>query len=76
MYNVTRHEKIAEYWKTKVCEEQSKIEFNLLNFYICGATVIAEWEVSFNSNVENAQIHIKEVALLEIENGLVKSLRE
>lgn len=70
------HKEIAEYWKTKVCEEQSKIEFKLLNFYICEDTVIAEWEATFNSKIENAQIHIKEVALLEIENNLIKSLRE
>lgn len=67
---------IAEYWKTKVCEEQSKIEFKLLKFHICNNTIIAEWEASFNSNIENAQIHMKEVALLEIENDLIKSLRE
>ncbi len=70
------HNEIAEYWKTKVCEEQSKIEFKLLNFYICENTIIAEWEASFNSNIVNAQIHMKEVALLEIENDLIKSLRE
>ncbi|MFH1990557.1 MAG: nuclear transport factor 2 family protein [Patescibacteria group bacterium] len=70
------HKEIAEYWKTKVCQEQSKIEFKLLNFYISGNTIIAEWEASFNSNVENTQIHMKEVTLLEIENDLIKSLRE
>jgi len=73
---VRGHKEIADYWRTKVCEEQSNIEFKLLNFYICGDTVIAEWEASFNSNVENARIHIKEVAILEIKNGLIKSLRE
>jgi len=70
------HKEIAEYWKTKVCEEQSKIEFKLLNFYISGNTVIAEWEASFNSNIKNTQFHLKEVALLEIENDLIKSFRE
>jgi len=70
------HKEIAEYWKTKVCGEQSKIDFKVLNFYISGETVIAEWEAFFNSNIENVQIHMKEVAILEIENGLIKSLRE
>ena len=70
------NKEIANYWKSKVCEEQSKIEFKLLNFYICENTIIAEWEASFNSNVENARIRIKEVAILEIENDLIKSLRE
>jgi ketosteroid isomerase-like protein len=70
------HKEIAKYWKEKVCEEHSKIEFKLLNFYICGDTIIAEWEASFNSNIENAQIHMKEVALLVIKNDLIQSLRE
>lgn len=70
------HNEIADYWKSKVCEEQSEIEFKLLNFYICENTIIAEWEASFNSNIINSQIHMKEVALLEIENDLIKSLRE
>ena len=70
------HKEIAKYWKTKVCEEQSNIEFKLLNFYLSENTIISEWEVSFNSNIENAQIHMKEVAILEIKNDLIKSLRE
>jgi ketosteroid isomerase-like protein len=70
------HKEIKEYWKTKVVEEQSNIKFKLLNFYICGDTVIAEWEASFNSNIENARIHMKEVAILEMEDNKIKSLRE
>ena len=70
------HKEIAEYWKTKVCEEQSNIKFKLLNFYIQGDILIAEWDAIFNSNIENSQIHIKEVAIMETENGLIKSLRE
>jgi hypothetical protein len=70
------HKEIKEYWKTKVVEEQSNIKFKLLNYYICNDTVIAEWEASFNSNIENARIHMKEVAILEIEDDKIKSLRE
>ena len=70
------HKEIAKYWKNKVCDEQSKIEFKLLNFYVCGDVIIAEWEASFNSNIENARIHLKEVAIIETEGGLIKSLRE
>lgn len=36
------HKEIAEYWKTKVCEEESKIKFKLLNVYISNNTIIAE----------------------------------
>jgi limonene-1,2-epoxide hydrolase len=70
------HKEIKEYWKTKVVEEQSNIKFKLINYYICNNTVIAEWEASFNSNIENARIHMKEVAILEIEDEKIKSLRE
>lgn len=70
------HKEIAQYWQTKVVQEQSNIKFALLNYYLCENTVIAEWEASFNSNIENCRIHIKEVAILEIEGNKIKSLRE
>ncbi len=70
------HKEIKKYWQTKVVEEQSKIKFNLLNYYICRNVVVAEWDASFNSRVENARIHIREVAILEIKNDKIKSLRE
>ena len=73
---IVGHEAIKEYWQTKVCDEQSKIKFKLLNYYICEDTIIAEWDASFNSNIENARIHIKEVAILEISGDKIKSLRE
>lgn len=67
---------IKNYWNSKVCKEQSNIEFKLLNYYICKNTLIAEWEASFDSNIENARIHIKEVAIMKISKGKIKSLRE
>ena len=70
------HKEIKKYWQTKVVEEQSKIKFNLLNYYICGDVVVAEWDASFDSSIENARIHIREVAILEIKNDKIKSLRE
>jgi ketosteroid isomerase-like protein len=70
------HQEIAQYWKSKVCDEQSKIEFKLLNYYISGDTLIAEWDAFFNSNVENVRFHIREVAIMKVVNGLIKSLRE
>lgn len=70
------YKEIANYWKSKVCEEQSNIKFKLLNYYICGDVVIAEWDASFDSSVENAKIHIKEVAIMEIKENKIKSLRE
>ena len=70
------HKEIMAYWQRKVVEEQSNIKFKLLNYYIFDDIVIAEWEASFNSNVENARIHIKEIAILEIKGDKIKSLRE
>ncbi len=70
------HKEIGEYWKTKVVNEQSAIKFKLLNYYICGNTAIAEWDASFYSNIEKARIHVREVAILEIEDHKIKSLRE
>lgn len=70
------HKQIKTYWQSKVVEEQSNIKFKLLNFYIDNNTIIAEWDASFNSNVENARIHIREVAIIEIEKDKIKSLRE
>lgn len=69
-------DEIRKYWQSKVVEEQSDIQFRLLNTYICGDTVIAEWEAAFNSNVENARIRMREVAILEIKGGKIRSLRE
>ncbi|MDO8512634.1 MAG: nuclear transport factor 2 family protein [bacterium] len=70
------HTEIAQYWQTKVVAEQSDIKFQLLNYYLSENTVIAEWEAFFNSNIENCRVHIKEVAILEIEGDKIKSLRE
>ena len=70
------HKQIKEYWQSKVVEEQSDIRFKLLHVYIDGNTVLAEWEASFYSNIENARINIIEVAILEFEGDKIKSLRE
>ncbi len=70
------HSEIAAYWQSKVCEEQSDIVFKLLNYYISGNTIIAEWEASFNSNIINARYHLKSVAVLEIKHDKIHSFRE
>lgn len=70
------HIEIRRYWQTKVVEEQSKIKFKLLDFWIDGNTVIAEWDASFNSSIEKSRIHIREVAIMEIKEGKIQSLRE
>ncbi len=68
------HEEIRKYWEDKVVSEQSNIKFKLLNYYICGDTLIAEWDASFDA--ENKRVRIREVAILEIEDRKIKSFRE
>lgn len=70
------HKQIKQYWQSKVVEEQSDIRFKLLHFWIDGDTVLAEWDASFYSNIENARIHIIEVAVLEFKGDKIKFLRE
>ncbi len=70
------HEEIKHYWKTKVCDEQSKIEFKLLNFYTFENVIIAEWDASFDSNIKNSRVHIISVAIFKIENDLIIHSKE
>lgn len=70
------HDEIKAYWERKVLDEQSNIEFKLLNVYIDGDTFIAEWDASFDSNVKNKRVHIQQVAILETKDGLITHLRE
>lgn len=70
------HKEIKKYWQSKIVEEESDIKFKLLNIYIDGDTVIAEWDASFFNNKENKKIHIIEVAIMEFEGDKIKSIRE
>ena len=70
------HTEIAQYWQIKVVEEQSNIKFQLLNYYLCDNTIIAEWEALFDSNIKKCRFHIKQVAILEIKGTKIASLRE
>ena len=70
------HKQIAEHWKTKVVEEQSNIQFKLLNYYIEEDVIIAEWDAWFDSNIEKARMHIKEVGIIEVEGSKIRSIRE
>lgn len=70
------HKEIKQYWIDKVVSEQSDIEFTLLNYYIDGNILIAEWEAKFYINGGEKKNHMIEVAILEIVDGKIKSLRE
>jgi ketosteroid isomerase-like protein len=67
---------IREYWETKVVRDQANIRCRLLNFYIDGDTVIAEWEARFDDVSQGVRKRMREVAILEFDGPRVESLRE
>lgn len=69
---------IRRYWETKVVAEQDNIEARLLTLYldIGGSTAIAEWEARFDDLVDGHRKLMREVAILELADGLIDSLRE
>ena len=73
---IRNHAGIKSYWEEKVVKSQDRIECRLLNLYLDGDTAIAEWEADFNDRVEGVRKRMREVAILEFEDGLIASLRE
>lgn len=69
-------EAIRRYWETKVVSGQANITCKLLNLYVDGDTVIAEWEANFDDLVKGVRKRMREVAILEFEGALIASLRE
>jgi ketosteroid isomerase-like protein len=67
---------IKKYWQTKVIGEQDNIKFNLLNLWIDGETVIAEWHATFRKFQENILVDMTEVAIFGTRDGKFSSLRE
>jgi ketosteroid isomerase-like protein len=70
------HEEIAAYWQEKVVQGQGRISFTLLNTYVEGTTGVAEWEVYFDDRVQRKRKHMREIAILELVEGKITSLRE
>ena len=69
-------EAIRAYWQSKVAGAQANIRCRLVNLYLDGSTAIAEWEAEFDDLVQGTRKHMKEIAVLEFEGGLIASLRE
>lgn len=69
-------EAIRAYWETKVVQDQANITCELLNFYVDGDTVIAEWLAEFDDLAQGVRKRMQEIAVLVFEGGLVASLRE
>lgn len=69
---------IRHYWQTKVVEGQANIDARLLNLYTAtdGATVIAEWEATFDDRVQGNRKRMREVAILEFAGEQIATLRE
>lgn len=67
---------IREYWQTKVVGAQSNISCKLLSLYLDGDTAIVEWEAEFDDLAKGVRKRMREIAVLEFEGNLIKSLRE
>lgn len=71
-------EAIRAYWASKVVQEQAHIRCELLDFYLDDErqSVTAEWLAEFDDVVKGVRKRMREVAILEFDGSLVKSLRE
>jgi hypothetical protein len=71
-------EAIRQYWETKVARDQANIRCRLLAFYVDGErdTVTAEWEAEFDDLAKGVRKRMREVAILEFDGPLIRSLRE
>jgi hypothetical protein len=69
-------EAIRRYWQSKVVQAQANIRCELLNVYLDGATVIAEWEAEFDDLAQGVRKRMREIAVLVFEGQLIASLRE
>ena len=71
-----RRDAIRRYWQEKVVQSQANIKCELLNLYLDGATVIAEWQVEFDDLAQNIRKRMREIAVLTFEGTMISSLRE
>lgn len=67
---------IKRYWETKVIGEQDNIKFELLNVWLDGETVVAEWHANFNDTKRSLNVDMTEVAIFTVEGNKFSSLRE
>ncbi len=70
------HDEIRSYWIKKVVGEQKDISFELLNVWLTGDTVIAEWYAEFTDTKRNLRIKINEVAICIVKDDKFESIRE
>lgn len=70
------HEGIRNYWISKVIGEQKDIHFTLLNVWVDGDTVVAEWHADFIDTKRELHIDMTEVAIFTVRDGKFSALRE
>ena len=69
------YEGIKKYWNDKVIEEQRNINFKILNIWVDGDTVIAEWDADFIDIKINMKVVLTEVAIFTIKDDKFTSVR-
>jgi ketosteroid isomerase-like protein len=70
---------IAAYWNDTIVGKESQIKFKVLNYWIAGNTILAEWEARFKKNypgVKRKNKHLRGMLILEMKGNKIKSLRE
>ncbi|MCL5101222.1 MAG: nuclear transport factor 2 family protein [Candidatus Parvarchaeota archaeon] len=70
------HKGIRKYWVDKVMGQEKDIKFKLLNVYVQGNNVTAEWYAQFYDTINQYHIKMKEVALFKVRNGKIYNYRE
>lgn len=70
------HEGIRNYWQYKVLNNQKDIHFTLLNIWVDGDTVVAEWNAKFIDIERQLHIDMTEVGIFGVRNNQFSSLRE
>ncbi len=70
------HDGIREYWNMKVLNNQKDIHFTLLNLWIDGDSVIAEWNAKFIDIERLLHIDMTEVAIFTVREDKFSSLRK
>ena len=73
---VRGHEGIRAYWLDKVVGGQKNIVFKLLNIWVDGGVVVAEWDARFTDTKRDLLIEMREVGIFAVKDGKFGSLRE
>lgn len=73
---ISDREAIRAYWKDKVVGAQANITCTLLSLYLDGNVATAEWVAVFDDVAQGVRKRMREVAILEFEGKLIRSLRE